>query len=163
MFPAEYNGSLFVPEHGSWNRGFQIGYRLVNVKLDADNAVTDHQIFASGWLQNQNTTRQSVWGKICPVFFLTHLQDQILCPYCGSWLKLPSVLKSLGSNENLDLENCLMLVALQLYEVKLSSTMQELCSSDSVLKRIVGCFQQSFTLTYDFQSPSSKTCCHDRS
>ena len=63
MFPAEYNRSLFIPEHGSWNRALQIGYRLVNVKLDENYNVTDHQVFASGWLQNQNTTRQSVWGK----------------------------------------------------------------------------------------------------
>ena len=63
MFPAEYNGSLFAPQHGSWDRTFDIGYRLTNVKLGPYNLVTDYQLFATGWLQNQNTTQQSVWGK----------------------------------------------------------------------------------------------------
>jgi homoserine acetyltransferase len=64
MFPQEYRGSLFVPEHGSWNRPLEIGYRLVNVMLDDNNVAIKHTVFASGWLQNQNTTAQSVWGKI---------------------------------------------------------------------------------------------------
>lgn len=63
MFPQEYRGSLFVPEHGSWNRPLEIGYRLVNVMLDDNNVAIKHTVFASGWLQNQNTTAQSVWGR----------------------------------------------------------------------------------------------------
>lgn len=63
MFPEEYRGSLFVPEHGSWNRALRIGYRLVNVMLESNNRATKHSVFASGWLQNQNTTAQSFWGR----------------------------------------------------------------------------------------------------
>jgi glucose/arabinose dehydrogenase len=63
MFPEEYRGSLFVPQHGSWNRAFKIGYRLTNVMLDSNNQVANYTVFASGWLQNQNNTAQSVWGK----------------------------------------------------------------------------------------------------
>lgn len=64
MFPAYYNRTLFVAEHGSWNRPLEIGYRLVNVKLDNSFNALNHTVFASGWLQNQNTTQQSVWGEL---------------------------------------------------------------------------------------------------
>lgn len=63
MFPSYYNRTLFVPEHGSWNRPLEIGYRVVNVKLDANYNAVNHTVFASGWLQNRNTSAQSVWGK----------------------------------------------------------------------------------------------------
>lgn len=64
MFPSYYNRTLFVPEHGSWNRPLEIGYRVVNVKLDENYNAVNHTVFASGWLQNQNTTAQSVWGEV---------------------------------------------------------------------------------------------------
>ena len=57
MFPAEYQNQVFIAEHGSWNRDTPIGYRLVTVKVENDTAI-DHQIFASGWLQEGQA-----WGR----------------------------------------------------------------------------------------------------
>jgi len=49
MFPPEYRGSIFIAEHGSWNRSVPIGYRVVRIRLDGDKAVS-HEVFARGWL-----------------------------------------------------------------------------------------------------------------
>jgi glucose/arabinose dehydrogenase len=57
MFPAEYRNSIFVAEHGSWNRRNKIGYRLRLVKLKS-NKVVKQEVFAEGWLEQEN-----VWGR----------------------------------------------------------------------------------------------------
>ncbi len=49
MFPAGYDGDIFIAEHGSWNRTIPIGYRIVRVKLDGDRVVRN-EVFAEGWL-----------------------------------------------------------------------------------------------------------------
>ena len=66
QFPEEYQGNIFVAEHGSWNRDTPIGYRLALVRLQNNTAV-GHEIFAEGWLQNT-----TAWGR--PVDVQT-LQD----------------------------------------------------------------------------------------
>ncbi len=58
MFPAGYQKQLFVAEHGSWNRTKKSGYNVTLVKV-ANSKVTGHEVFASGWLDD-NT--QKVWG-----------------------------------------------------------------------------------------------------
>lgn len=63
MFPAEYRNSIFIAEHGSWDRSEKIGYRVIRVALSGNKAVK-HEIFAKGWLQGQ-----SAWGR--PVDVLT--------------------------------------------------------------------------------------------
>ena len=57
QFPAEYRNSIFIAEHGSWNRRAKIGYRIVRVTVDAGRAVK-HEVFAEGWLQGE-----SEWGR----------------------------------------------------------------------------------------------------
>mgnify|MGYP001032220565 CR=1 FL=1 len=57
MFPKQYQGDIFIAEHGSWNRSKKIGYRITRVSIDGDNA-TQYEPFASGWLQGQ-----SAWGR----------------------------------------------------------------------------------------------------
>ena len=57
QFPAEYRNSIFIAEHGSWNRSRKIGYRIVRVALSAGK-VTKQEVFAEGWLQNDD-----VWGR----------------------------------------------------------------------------------------------------
>jgi len=52
MFPKEYRESIFIVEHGSWNRSVPMGYRIARVKLDGDKVVVN-EIFASGWLPEQ--------------------------------------------------------------------------------------------------------------
>lgn len=58
QFPAEYSNSIFIAEHGSWNRSRKIGYRIVNVRVDGGRVV-DSKPFVDGWLRPD----QSVWGR----------------------------------------------------------------------------------------------------
>lgn len=48
-FPEEYKNSVFVAEHGSWNRTTPIGYRISRVELDGNKSVK-YEAFADGWL-----------------------------------------------------------------------------------------------------------------
>lgn len=57
MFPEEYKGSIFIAEHGSWNRKTPIGYRITRVKLE-DNRAVSYEVFASGWLNGKKA-----WGR----------------------------------------------------------------------------------------------------
>ncbi|WP_373999078.1 sorbosone dehydrogenase family protein [Bdellovibrio bacteriovorus] len=57
MFPAEYQNSILLAEHGSWNRSTPQGYRLTFVKLDGSKAQKT-ETFADGWLQGD-----SAWGR----------------------------------------------------------------------------------------------------
>jgi glucose/arabinose dehydrogenase len=50
MFPEKYRGSVFIAEHGSWNRTKPIGYRVSFVKIENGKAVS-YEPFASGWLK----------------------------------------------------------------------------------------------------------------
>jgi glucose/arabinose dehydrogenase len=58
MFPAEYKNRLFITQHGSWNRTEKVGYRIIMLDVSADGAVLSHQVFASGWLQDEKS-----WGR----------------------------------------------------------------------------------------------------
>ena len=58
MFPAEYQGDIFLAQHGSWNRTFPVGYRLMRVRLDETGNVEGKEVFASGWLR-----RGRDWGR----------------------------------------------------------------------------------------------------
>ncbi len=49
QFPAEFRGSVFIAEHGSWNRSQRIGYRVTRVALKGNRAVA-YEEFAGGWL-----------------------------------------------------------------------------------------------------------------
>jgi putative membrane-bound dehydrogenase-like protein len=59
MFPAEYKGSIFIAQHGSWNRSKKSGYRIGLVKVENGKAV-DYSIFADGWLDE---AEQEAWGR----------------------------------------------------------------------------------------------------
>ncbi|ACA85234.1 PQQ-dependent sugar dehydrogenase [Shewanella woodyi] len=63
QFPAEYQNNIFIAEHGSWNRSKKVGYRIVRVVLEGDRVVNS-EVFASGWLQGEES-----WGR--PVSVLT--------------------------------------------------------------------------------------------
>lgn len=60
QFPASYRQSLFIAEHGSWNRSSKNGYRVMQVLLDESGRVTAYQPFATGWLDEKS---QEVWGR----------------------------------------------------------------------------------------------------
>jgi glucose/arabinose dehydrogenase len=58
MFPAQYQKQIFIAEHGSWNRKTPIGYRVMLVRLNGNQA-TSYEVFAEGWLQPDGTA----WGR----------------------------------------------------------------------------------------------------
>ena len=67
MYPSKYSNSIFVAEHGSWDREPLIGYRVVNIKTKGNDTITAHDIFIQGWL---NDTSQNVWGRPNSLAFL---------------------------------------------------------------------------------------------
>lgn len=57
MFPPQYRNSIFIAEHGSWNRRNKIGYRIELAKIK-NNKVVKQEVFAEGWLENEKN-----WGR----------------------------------------------------------------------------------------------------
>ena len=70
MFPAQYNASIFIAQHGSWNREPEIGYRLMNAQVDLNGTTTSYSIFAEGWLQGPDTPSPGVWGAFTLMYCL---------------------------------------------------------------------------------------------
>lgn len=60
QFPPEYQGQIFIAEHGSWNRSTPIGYRLTLVRLQGDRAAS-YETFAEGWLPPEPGAKP--WGR----------------------------------------------------------------------------------------------------
>ncbi len=50
MFPAKYQGGIFVAAHGSWNRTTPSGALINFVSLKADGTADRSEVFAEGWL-----------------------------------------------------------------------------------------------------------------
>ncbi len=69
-FPEAYRRSIFVAEHGSWNRSRKSGYRVVRVALDAAGRVERQEPFVEGWLEVDATGRESVRGRPADVLVL---------------------------------------------------------------------------------------------
>ncbi len=65
MFPPAYRNSLFIAEHGSWNRSKKTGYRVVRVAVEGGKAVKE-EVFAEGWLQGETTTGRPVDVEVMP-------------------------------------------------------------------------------------------------
>lgn len=65
LFPAEYQGDLFIALHGSWNRSTPVGYSIVRVPIDNENGkgqvAGEVEDFAAGWLlENFDSTGRAV-------------------------------------------------------------------------------------------------------
>ncbi|MFN3232177.1 MAG: PQQ-dependent sugar dehydrogenase [Alphaproteobacteria bacterium] len=58
MFPSGYQGDVLLAQHGSWNRTFPVGYRVMRVRIDENGNATGKEVFASGWLK-----RGRDWGR----------------------------------------------------------------------------------------------------
>jgi glucose/arabinose dehydrogenase len=71
-FPAEYRDNIFIAEHGSWNRSRALGYRVMRVRLEKDQAVS-YEVFAQGWLGQDG---KEAWGR--PVHVLTTPEGDLL-------------------------------------------------------------------------------------
>ena len=56
MFPAQYQGGIFVAAHGSWNRTKASGGLVNFVSLKADGTADKSTVFAEGWLDSETGT-----------------------------------------------------------------------------------------------------------
>ena len=86
-FPAGYDRTIFIAEHGSWNRSTPVGYQVVYVKLDANGKAQKPQVFASGWLQNV----RDVSGRPVDVQFLKDGSLLVSDDYAGAIYKISYV------------------------------------------------------------------------
>jgi len=59
MFPEKYKNSIFIAEHGSWNRTDPIGYRVAVAFPQADGTAKT-EIFADGWLKGNKASGRPV-------------------------------------------------------------------------------------------------------
>ncbi|MDF2628990.1 MAG: L-sorbosone dehydrogenase [Symbiobacteriaceae bacterium] len=55
MFPAAYQGRLFISFHGSWNRSEKTGYKVVSVPFKDGRPAGPPEDFLTGFLQGDNT------------------------------------------------------------------------------------------------------------
>ncbi|MDA0823572.1 MAG: PQQ-dependent sugar dehydrogenase [Proteobacteria bacterium] len=58
QFPKEYQGNLFIAEHGSWNRSRKSGYRVMRAQLDPEGNIARYEPFITGWLLGE-----AHWGR----------------------------------------------------------------------------------------------------
>ena len=65
IFPNEFQGDIFIAEHGSWNRSTKIGYRITRVEIENGRAV-GYSDFISGWLG----ANEEVSGRPVDVLFI---------------------------------------------------------------------------------------------
>ena len=57
MFPAKYQGGVFVASHGSWNRTTPTGALINFVAIKADGTADKNEVFADGWLDENGLYR----------------------------------------------------------------------------------------------------------
>ena len=59
QFPAEYQGTIFAAEHGSWNKASRTGYEVIRVPMKGGKATGEYQDFLTGFV----TKDGDVWGR----------------------------------------------------------------------------------------------------
>jgi glucose/arabinose dehydrogenase len=59
QFPADYRGSIFAAEHGSWNRSKRTGYKVIRVIMKDGAPTGEYEDFATGFVINDS----AVWGR----------------------------------------------------------------------------------------------------
>jgi glucose/arabinose dehydrogenase len=59
QFPREYVNDAFACEHGSWNRSFLTGYKLIRVPLHSGTPMGVYEDFMTGFV----TREGNVWGR----------------------------------------------------------------------------------------------------
>ena len=70
QFPPAYRNSIFIAQHGSWNRSTKVGYRVMRVTLDAQGKVLGQETFVDGWLSKDGAGRETVTGRPVDVLVL---------------------------------------------------------------------------------------------
>jgi glucose/arabinose dehydrogenase len=58
-FPAEYVGDAFVALHGSWNRGFRTGHKIVRVRMRNGVPTGEYEDFLTGFIADN----EHAWGR----------------------------------------------------------------------------------------------------
>ena len=58
QFPQKYRNTIFICEHGSWNRTKKIGYRITNVTFKPDGKPDKYEVFCDGFKSGED-----VWGR----------------------------------------------------------------------------------------------------
>ena len=58
-FPAEYVGDGFATLHGSWNRGFRTGHKVVRVRMKDGVPTGEYDDFVTGFIVNDG----DAWGR----------------------------------------------------------------------------------------------------
>jgi glucose/arabinose dehydrogenase len=58
QFPSEYSGDLFVAFHGSWDRSFPTGYKVVRIQVDDGGSGYGLSDFITGWQVGRRS-----WGR----------------------------------------------------------------------------------------------------
>jgi glucose/arabinose dehydrogenase len=60
QFPPDYHGSLFLAEHGSWNRSNPTGSKVIRVVFDA---AGNHQPYYEDFMTGFVVANHDVWGR----------------------------------------------------------------------------------------------------
>jgi len=79
LFPG-FRNSVFIAEHGSWNRNPPSGYRVTVVKFN-DNGLMEYINFVNGWLTNP--AKNCTTDKDCEGTSKCLIADG--SPYCSGW------------------------------------------------------------------------------
>lgn len=66
QFPEQYQNSLYIAFHGSWNRSVPTGYKLVRIPLRNGVVAGPAEDFATGWLQGTSVTGRPVGVTVAP-------------------------------------------------------------------------------------------------
>jgi glucose/arabinose dehydrogenase len=61
MFPASYRNSMFIAQHGSWNREVKQGYNVVRVSMDSNGNVKSEP-FLEGFMTDAKAD-PPMWGR----------------------------------------------------------------------------------------------------
>lgn len=59
QFPAEYRGSIFAAEHGSWNRSKRTGYKVIRVLTKNGVPTGEYEDFVTGFVVDDS----HAWGR----------------------------------------------------------------------------------------------------
>jgi glucose/arabinose dehydrogenase len=61
MFPAKYQGGVFLAQHGSWNRSKRVGYNVVFIPFKNGKIAGEPEEFLKGWMLAPD--KREVWGR----------------------------------------------------------------------------------------------------
>ena len=78
QFPAEYHGSIFAAEHGSWNRSKRTGYKIIRAIVKNGLPTGEYDDFVTGFAINDS----EVWGR--PVGVAVDKEGALLISEDGS-------------------------------------------------------------------------------